>query len=352
MKDNALREIEIRNFKCFTELRLEGLQRVNLIGGKNNVGKTAFMEAVEFFVSLSGGISAFYAIYKMIEKRQKVIRRSHVEVDFINRSASEMEIQSGKDSCYIRYAKHLDENPYGEDSFMERDEDSLSALELVFRDKKKLLEIDRITHAWWRTESPTGAADRRGGNLPVKINFIDPVAFEEKDLAILYGALVGRNKEPFLNASLRLFDENIVSLKQQVFESGVVLKVETKDHDFPILLSSLGDGVKRYIAILCAIWASQDGFLFIDEIENGIHYTNYPQLWEIIFQASKDANCQLFITTHSKECIDAFNKTNNFDEGAYFEFYYNVKKKKISAQGRDRAQLEYALSHEGRIRGE
>nr|VFJ72982.1 MAG: hypothetical protein BECKFW1821C_GA0114237_104133 [Candidatus Kentron sp. FW] len=43
MKENPLREIESRNFKCFEQLYLEGLRRVNLIGGKNNVGKTAFI---------------------------------------------------------------------------------------------------------------------------------------------------------------------------------------------------------------------------------------------------------------------------------------------------------------------
>jgi AAA15 family ATPase/GTPase len=32
-------------------LHLEGLENVNLIGGKNNVGKTAFLKAVELLVS-------------------------------------------------------------------------------------------------------------------------------------------------------------------------------------------------------------------------------------------------------------------------------------------------------------
>jgi len=94
----------------------------------------------------------------------------------------------------------------------------------------------------------------------------------------------------------------------------------------PVLLSSLGEGINRYIAILCAIWASKDGYLFIDEIENGIHFTNYEKLWNIIFETSKMANCQIFVTTHSKECIEAFNRANVDDEGSYLEFYRNKKK--------------------------
>ena len=193
----------------------------------------------------------------------------------------------------------------------------------------------------------------RGHGAPlVETNFVSSEATEERELAIFYGALVDTNKEAFLNESLQLFDENIVSLKQRVLESGVVLKVEMKNHASPVLLSSLGQGINRYIAMLCAIWASQDGFLFIDEIENGIHYTNYHKLWEILFRASKAANCQVFATTHSAECIQAFHEANDLDEGAYFEFYENVKKKNISAHKMDKKLLAYALSHDGRIRGE
>jgi AAA15 family ATPase/GTPase len=37
---------EITNFRCFDHLKLDNLARVNLIAGKNNVGKTALLEAL------------------------------------------------------------------------------------------------------------------------------------------------------------------------------------------------------------------------------------------------------------------------------------------------------------------
>ena len=45
MSKQHIKNIEIKNFKCFEDFKAEGFGRVNLIGGKNNVGKTAFMEA-------------------------------------------------------------------------------------------------------------------------------------------------------------------------------------------------------------------------------------------------------------------------------------------------------------------
>ena len=44
-QEHFIKNIEIKNFKCFEDFKAEGFGRVNLIGGKNNVGKTAFMEA-------------------------------------------------------------------------------------------------------------------------------------------------------------------------------------------------------------------------------------------------------------------------------------------------------------------
>jgi len=51
MKNHFIKNIAIENFKCFQNLQIEGMGRVNLVGGKNNVGKTAFLEAVELLVS-------------------------------------------------------------------------------------------------------------------------------------------------------------------------------------------------------------------------------------------------------------------------------------------------------------
>ena len=143
-----------------------------------------------------------------------------------------------------------------------------------------------------------------------------------------------------------------MNLTETIFLSNIpTFKVKLNNKVEPVLLNSLGDGINRFMAIICAIWASQDGFLFIDEVENGIHYTNYSKLWKIIFEISKEANCQVFATTHSKECIEAFNKQNKENEATFIELYKN-KKDEIVAKTRDYEQLEYSLTHGGSFRGE
>src|SRR5437773_5511217 len=43
-----LRSLHVSNFRGFSEVRLNNLQRVNLIVGRNNSGKTSLLEAIAF----------------------------------------------------------------------------------------------------------------------------------------------------------------------------------------------------------------------------------------------------------------------------------------------------------------
>jgi AAA15 family ATPase/GTPase len=99
-----------------------------------------------------------------------------------------------------------------------------------------------------------------------------------------------------------------------------------------IKLSETGQGIKTFINIIFSMFILENRTLFIDEIENGIHYSNYNKLWNVIFKVSKMANCQIFITSHSKECIDAFNEINQEDDSSYFEFYRDEKTNLIVAK--------------------
>src|SRR5436309_13909396 len=46
MGNLILNSLEIRNFRGFQDLKIERLGRVNLLVGKNNVGKTSLLEAI------------------------------------------------------------------------------------------------------------------------------------------------------------------------------------------------------------------------------------------------------------------------------------------------------------------
>ena len=43
-----IQSISIENFRCFDKTEIKGFQRMNLITGKNNSGKTCLLEALYF----------------------------------------------------------------------------------------------------------------------------------------------------------------------------------------------------------------------------------------------------------------------------------------------------------------
>src|SRR6266446_385925 len=43
-----IKDIEIRNYKCFEHLRIAGCKRINIVVGDNGAGKSSFLEAIFF----------------------------------------------------------------------------------------------------------------------------------------------------------------------------------------------------------------------------------------------------------------------------------------------------------------
>ena len=82
--------------------------------------------------------------------------------------------------------------------------------------------------------------------------------------------------------------------------------VRLKGHDRPIPLRSLGDGALRLFGVALALANSRDGFLLIDEAENGIHYSVQRDYWRMVLQTAHENNVQVLATTHSSDCVRGF----------------------------------------------
>jgi predicted ATPase len=85
-----------------------------------------------------------------------------------------------------------------------------------------------------------------------------------------------------------------------------VVKVENIEDRLP--LRSLGDGMQRMLGIALSLVNAENGMLLIDGIENGLHYSVLPDMWRLIFQMASRLQVQVFATTHSWDCISAFQK--------------------------------------------
>ncbi len=346
-----IKNIIVENYKCFDYLKVEKLERVNLIGGVNNVGKSAFLEALEITQKTRDKFTLMNTIREILFRRQTGNfdgRNINKEFDIITYDESKLKLATSNIKININIVLDFDKEKL---NLFEKDDEIYlgEIIEYEINGEIGQIPLNRIINR---------RIIYREDQIINNINYVHSSRLNEDELSSFYGSIVDRGMMLEINNMLTIFDKRIDSLINRPSKNLNIFKLILKNKKQPVLLSSMGEGLNRYISIICAIWASQNGQLFIDEIENGIHYTKYEKLWEIIFKTSNEANCQVFATTHSKECIEAFNKVQykkNLKESkntAYFEFAMDVRKNSIFVTKRDKAQLKYDLENDMRFRGE
>ena len=84
------------------------------------------------------------------------------------------------------------------------------------------------------------------------------------------------------------------------------LMAKLSGRDYPVPLRTLGDGAMRAYAIALALAKSTNGFLLIDEAENGIHHSIQSKFWNMVLQTAQRNNVQVLATTHSWDCVRGF----------------------------------------------
>ena len=272
MDKHLLEYIEIKDFKCFKDFKAEGFKRVNLIGGKNNVGKTAFMEALFLFKQIEFSYEHFLSAIVTFENARKNIIDNIDEI-FLNKLIQK--------NAPIKISQ---KNGTGIDIFIENN-DIKRQITTPVKD--------------FTTKYNLGKPELYIRLLP---DFISTNSIDNKHLLSLFDGLKKKRKRNELNKLLEKFDSDL--LEADVIDNE--FKIFSKSRDDWASIFDYGDGLKYYVAYICAIWTYDSNIIFIDEIENGLHYSKLDELWEIILTISKEQNVQVFATTHSKECIESY----------------------------------------------
>lgn len=110
--------------------------------------------------------------------------------------------------------------------------------------------------------------------------------------------------EKELNERLNQFDKSIQAIR---FSANNQLKLKVKGIKEKIPLSVFGDGLIKYLQIVSAFMADNAKTIYIDEVENGLHFSRMRLLLKNIIDFinnNKDGNLQVFMTTHNQEFIE------------------------------------------------
>ncbi len=122
-------------------------------------------------------------------------------------------------------------------------------------------------------------------------------------------------------------------------------------------LNVFGEGTQRTFEILIEILKNKNARLFIDEVDTGIHYSRLKSLLKNIANLALTNDVQLFMTTHSLECQQAFAEV--FEDPDMVGHQAKARQftlieqpdGQIKAIKRDWEQLEFALQTDNDTRG-
>lgn len=314
MSSLILESLEIHNFRGFRHFKMEPLARINLIVGKNNAGKTSLLEALQLYARRG---SPFLAL-QLLQERDELppsIAQSRQNPEEIGESIlgikhlfyNRPDITDEHDAIQI--------GPVGSKS------DTLSLSIGGWSSDFTDFEIDRILELSSLTLITQFGSDSRNHPLHRYVNrkvtvkvkkapyiFISESGFENPYLAELWDEVTLTPLEKDVINALRIVEPNVERLNfvNHPNTRDRIPKVKIAGQNEPVPLRSMGQGIKRVLGIILAVANTKDKMLLIDEIDSGLHYSVLSDVWNLIFEVAARLNVQLFATTHSWDCIEAF----------------------------------------------
>ncbi len=366
-----IKNVNIKNFRCFRNSNFKGFKRINLIGGKNNSGKTAFLEAIFFNTSPRPTSVELLRRFRQIDfSFMKEMPERAWDNLFYDKKTKEASLRlENEEGNNISLMLRCDEVVEDFVKFIS-EEDNDNKDDVKFQEIRELLsnkEAKRSTlHLEYKLNGEKGISASliaynkglisKGINLPNPkyIHFI-PSSFrvsstalaEEFDKADLNG-LSSRVLQAFQVIDAGITEVKTISIGQPS------IYIRTSSNDF-LPIGLFGDAINKVSYFILKMINNKNSILLIDEIENGIHYSAHAALWDRIFELAAAFNVQLFATTHSIEMIRAFNKVvadGRKDAGAYHEFFKHRKTQEITSNIHDPKTLLFELENNMAIRGE
>jgi hypothetical protein len=144
-----------------------------------------------------------------------------------------------------------------------------------------------------------------------QVRFVGSESVNSIQLAIMWDDVTTSGQEADVAAAMRVLEPKLESVHPLtgMFASGYFpsrggFVVGLKDQEPRLPLGSMGDGMRRLMALATSLAFTKNGCLFVDEIDTGLHYSVMPDMWELVIKKAVASNIQVFATTHSWDCIE------------------------------------------------
>ncbi len=363
------KSFRVKNFRCFRDLQINDLGRVNLIAGKNNTGKTALMEAFQVMarplspeplnelqklrgitISEQDRSENWRNLFPSMDTDLEITLESN---DNSRPSVSRILTLREYASAGQNYAEHLREYLNAAESLGRNLESSVnlfesSLLQMSFNSPEK--HSDEFTiYVPSTTKLPAYMIrefDQKSVILPVQGRLAADLVAES------FSALDLDGHRELLVRTVAVLEPGITELKLQYQSGEPVIWAETTSRNLPLKL--MGEGVNRFFVIATTSISVAPNYLFIDEIENGIHHSVQKDVWKAIGHLARELDIQVFATTHSAEMIAAANEAfgdDDVDDFRFHRLYRDSTTGNIEARTYNEYSIGAAISRNHEVRG-
>jgi AAA15 family ATPase/GTPase len=284
--------ITISRFRRLENLTLKKLNRINILAGPNNSGKTSILEAVYLLANLNN-IHAFLEMEKYRAKFSGDLHAKWLENNFLsqielagifNGEPVKVSIESGPT------VEPIDKSGY------------LTTIQLY----SEFAEKGREARVHLYSDKKSGFFFEERVALCNSI-MTSPYRLNENDLQNAHMKAVKEKNLDIIIDFIRSTVDPTIQKIQMTHTAGINRFLVTSDRfDKSVDLTSYGEGVQRVFQIGLFLAYASNGVLLIDEFETAVHKSLLIDFSRFVHQLAGKFNVQVFLTSHSKECIDSF----------------------------------------------
>ena len=285
-------EMTIQHYRKLQHLHIQHLNRINIFAGKNNSGKTTLLEAV-YLLSQLNDLNAFVELERF---RGKFTERFNPK--WLDKNMTEQILFSalfGEKQISLSFTKeqtteHIDKNNY---------------ISSIIADAEVENELFSSTIHVFSNKDPELYYQKN--HILCHAAFTSPYRYNEGLLKQAHALAV---RERFIDDIISFIREKIdpaiVRIEMVNIEGENRFYVHSNAFEHSIDMTKYGEGVQRVFEIGLLLGYCQHGILCIDEFESAIHKSLLRDFSKFVHQLAERFHVQVFLTTHSKECIDAF----------------------------------------------
>jgi len=289
-------EVHIVKYRRLEDVTVKHIRRINLFAGGNNRGKTTILETF-YLLTQANNLNAYIDLVRYRGKFSGEFNSKWVNKYFTNN----VNLKSTFNNVEADLSIHKEETT--------DDIDKSGYLNSLMADA----DIDNQDLASTMHLFSNKAPDYRYAKTQILCTsaFTSPYRHNEQLLHIAHRQAI-ENKYfdsiiSFINTSL---DKSIEKIDLVNDQGEYRFKVSSSTQEEVLDITEYGEGLQRVFEIALLLGYCKDGVLCIDEIDSALHNSLMIPFSKFVQQVAEQFNVQVFASTHSKECIDAFVKND------------------------------------------